>query len=525
MTQIAETIGRRLNKSAVVGYALVLIYFALFTGRANPLFYGGSDVVFSAYAHAAEVGQFCCLTALAFLAITRRSLCERALPLLALVMLVGGYTVTLNLAMEGFGEGLLPITAGALFGAGQGACFLGYFLIFSRMSLLDATLNMVASTVLSALLILGVSLAGSMPLLFSLLALVVAGSVAFLAHGLRADGPSSAHGGADADAKSVFAWLGSWAFVERRSILCLLALAFVCGAQRVVSLEVYLSQSVVPLLFSLGYAAGALAFFGLARLESSDGDDSSRYYRIYTVLLVVMATCGVLSFAQNAAVQTLLYAVDNIAFTIVSICMVMTALQASERAPMSPVVLGGLICGSMYFAIQLGRIVCNMVIQALGTDVVSGLVVSVIIIYVLALAAITSGAFVRQVAAPRHDDTSMDANTVDKQPGKIAGSSAKVEVSMDAEARPLVRSVISISSVTEKQLRENPTYRMQFGLTNREIDVLVLLLAGYNSKDISELLLISNNTVKTHLKCIYSKMAVHNRRELVQMLNEIERIR
>ena len=53
----------------------------------------------------------------------------------------------------------------------------------------------------------------------------------------------------------------------------------------------------------------------------------------------------------------------------------------------------------------------------------------------------------------------------------------------------------------------------------------VLLLAGYNSTDIAKILMISVNTVKTHLKNLYAKMAVHNRRELIEALNEIERER
>ena len=88
--------------------------------------------------------------------------------------------------------------------------------------------------------------------------------------------------------------------------------------------------------------------------------------------------------------------------------------------------------------------------------------------------------------------------------------------------RSLLR-VISIASVTEGQLRENPVYRQGYGLTDREMDVLVLLLAGYNAADIAEMLSISTNTVKTHLKGIYAKTGVHSRRDLIALLNDIER--
>ena len=76
--------------------------------------------------------------------------------------------------------------------------------------------------------------------------------------------------------------------------------------------------------------------------------------------------------------------------------------------------------------------------------------------------------------------------------------------------------------MTEEELRKNPVYRQQFKLTDREVDVAVLLLAGYNSTDIAKILTLSVNTVKTHLKNLYAKMSVHNRRELIEVLNAIE---
>lgn len=88
---------------------------------------------------------------------------------------------------------------------------------------------------------------------------------------------------------------------------------------------------------------------------------------------------------------------------------------------------------------------------------------------------------------------------------------------------PVRRVVISVANVTEDELRGNPVYRAKYKLTDREIDAAVLLLAGYNAADIAKILTISVNTVKTHLKNLYAKMDVHNRRELVELLNEIEK--
>ncbi len=47
--------------------------------------------------------------------------------------------------------------------------------------------------------------------------------------------------------------------------------------------------------------------------------------------------------------------------------------------------------------------------------------------------------------------------------------------------------------------------------TEREKDVLFLLLKGLNNKEISKQLYISNHTTKAHVASIYKKLGVSNR--------------
>ncbi len=47
--------------------------------------------------------------------------------------------------------------------------------------------------------------------------------------------------------------------------------------------------------------------------------------------------------------------------------------------------------------------------------------------------------------------------------------------------------------------------------TERERDVLYLLLLGLNNKEISKRLFISNHTTKAHVASIYKKLNVSNR--------------
>ena len=58
-------------------------------------------------------------------------------------------------------------------------------------------------------------------------------------------------------------------------------------------------------------------------------------------------------------------------------------------------------------------------------------------------------------------------------------------------------------------------------LTLREIDILIYLNEDYNNRDISEKLFISSNTVKSHIRNIYSKLNVNNRNELKEKTSPI----
>lgn len=503
------------RRGAVVwGYALLLVFFGLFTGRVNLLFFGENvDAVFSLYAHAAEIGQVCCLFLAAALSFFRPRAAERIVPHVAFVLLVAGYALTLYQAVGNDMPPVLSVAAGALFGGGQGACFLCWFIVYARLRTDEVVGTMVASTVLSGVLLLVIGAIPDTVMLFSALSVVVAGGVALMYYCLGSIAPCGTEGlatstgegeeegppdGASGNASSHR--FRSWAFLERRSLLCLVAIAFVCGAQRVISLEGFLPQSAVQSLFSVGYIGGALVFWATGKVSGP----KNTFYGIYSALLVIMATCGVASSLQSVPVQTVLYAVDNIAFTIVSMCMILTALKAVRSFWRNALFVGGIICGVMYFAIQFGRMVCIMVSETIGMDAVGILIVSVIILYVVALAAISSGLFFRQAV---------------KGGGVMEPASAS---HAEADEDPKRRVIISVASVTEDELRENPVYRTQYKLTDREIDVTVLLLAGYNSTDIAKILTLSVNTVKTHLKNLYAKMGVHNRRELIGLLNEIE---
>jgi two-component system response regulator NreC len=78
----------------------------------------------------------------------------------------------------------------------------------------------------------------------------------------------------------------------------------------------------------------------------------------------------------------------------------------------------------------------------------------------------------------------------------------------------MIQSLVSNSKKSMKQSKELEP------LTNREIEVLVLIAKGNTNKQISEQLNISTRTVETHRSNIMDKLNLHSRVELVRYASE-----
>jgi len=89
-------------------------------------------------------------------------------------------------------------------------------------------------------------------------------------------------------------------------------------------------------------------------------------------------------------------------------------------------------------------------------------------------------------------------------------------------AKILCTSTVDENKKTEKcpiqPIRLLPNVEL---LTAREIEIAILLLKGYANKEISMELYISENTLKVHTRHIYQKIGVSNRKELLQLILDI----
>ncbi len=100
------------------------------------------------------------------------------------------------------------------------------------------------------------------------------------------------------------------------------------------------------------------------------------------------------------------------------------------------------------------------------------------------------------------------------------------ELELEELNREIHRYILEIEHLKNKQGRSGEsqaqilTFQLakEFDLTRRQEDILRLIIEGNSNNDIAEKLHISANTVKTHLRHIYEKLNVRNRREILQKM-------
>lgn len=77
----------------------------------------------------------------------------------------------------------------------------------------------------------------------------------------------------------------------------------------------------------------------------------------------------------------------------------------------------------------------------------------------------------------------------------------------------IAQSMLGYFRATQSSNQNSDDEKLLDQLTSREKEILSLIAKGCGVKEVSDLLVISSNTVSHHVKNIYSKLNVHNRAE------------
>ena len=77
-----------------------------------------------------------------------------------------------------------------------------------------------------------------------------------------------------------------------------------------------------------------------------------------------------------------------------------------------------------------------------------------------------------------------------------------------------------LSSIVIKNRKTPQRQTEDYGLTQRETEIIKLVAVGSRNNDIADILCLSPHTVKTHIYHIYKKLNIENRMQAVNWANQ-----
>ena len=196
---------------------------------------------------------------------------------------------------------------------------------------------------------------------------------------------------------------------------------------------------------------------------------------LYKVLFPVGALAFLALTFLGGRFVTVLAAVAEFSFSLCSVLMTLQAIDFCRRLASPPTVVIGMFSGLNHAVLTLGY-----PLVSLGTDGANEqlyAVVAVVAIFVLAMVLFLA---MRRSAEP-------DGGT----------GNARADTGADAPELP--------GDLTSVEL------------SGREREVLGLILQGRDVPSMAEVLGLSKNTVRTHVKGLYAKLDVHSRQELIDL--------
>lgn len=197
---------------------------------------------------------------------------------------------------------------------------------------------------------------------------------------------------------------------------------------------------------------------------------------IYQVLFPIIATGFLFMPFLGFSYRLVLALVTCIVFGAVSVLMQVTCIQASHELRGDVAEVTGVFAGVVYLLVACGYFVGCQAFQGQQANTIELLVVAMLAVYACALVFF----IVRFRGTAKRDQEPADADSLAERCEQLGAA---------------------------------------HDLTQREVEVLILLARGRDLPYISEKLFISKNTVRSHTKNIYRKLDVHTKQELMDIVD------
>lgn len=218
--------------------------------------------------------------------------------------------------------------------------------------------------------------------------------------------------------------------------------------------------------------------------------------RMFTFLFPLLSTAFLIFFFVPS-LRGLVPYIGGVAFVVCSMTVLMQSVQLKEEHGCNVGLVYGACAGVLYSANAFGSLIVDSIGSALAGEASMTLIV-VVLLY---------GCSIVLYFITRHQPRSSKRGAVDAV-SEVGGPEGSVP---DDGAEGKASDVDAASAAARAIGAEK-------GLTERQLEVLALLARGYTVSAIASTLFLSENTVRTHAKRIYSALDVHSKQELIELV-------
>jgi DNA-binding CsgD family transcriptional regulator len=306
-----------------------------------------------------------------------------------------------------------------------------------------------------------------------------------------------------------------------------------------------LRESVVPALTvgALGFCAGSIRFIGIMHQELMSDINIISMFALLAVIAVF------LGFWQIRNIRIELLDVFNVLFPVAATCLLVLPFAGPGFTN-----YGAAVCYACFMlATTLMMMHCGQISRDSGINPICIYTFYGLLVYLsqlggyslgyasgienrlgveqLALVALAALYFLLLVSLLGRKHTRLHTNRLEflmLSPQKQVDATdeialAKTLAQQTADAGPKKRGYTDSAEVIDRLSKQCQHVAGIYGLSTREAEVMELIARGNSGPAIAEKLFISENTVRTHSKRIYTKLSIHKKQDLLELLSKSER--
>lgn len=311
-----------------------------------------------------------------------------------------------------------------------------------------------------------------------------------------------------------------------RSAFCVGALGFCTGIMRSFAIEDPQVGSLVNMLSMGSSLVAAAALLILWQFKNLRVNVVSAYRVFFPFVITSFLLLPFLTISYAQWLAAILYALYSVAIML----MMIQSAQASRDRGINPIFIYGFFAGIVYTLHDVGFIAGTFAEQITVIGIEPVTVMALVAIYLLGFMYFVGEGGFRKIFR-KSDGESIElvalrpAGGGDVQQGAASSESVgPPEKVMGTSAARKAAAQLRLGNhdlpvYQDRISKQAAALQHHYRLSAREAEVMELIARGNTVSRIAEDLVVSENTIRTHSKRIYAKLAIHKKQELLDLID------